>query len=345
MNKVEKLQVAAYTAQTVRRDPEVLRAMRIKVVGPDGNVVREIDGLTLHQGLRERAGIEFDVQEGRRPTHKTCPCGRLWTVPPRTGGRPRRIPGACPVCRSQAVCAGSDVPCPDQVKPNRSSFTPSAVRDRQGQPWRCHACSMRATQEKRTRSMTETRSTPTFRRASSEQAKAWHASLTPEQKQERSEKLKATCAKKVPTHCKHGHELTPENTVITSNGRRCLTCRQHARSTAPQRQAASMRATLDAVPAQTKSERAKRAWETRRARYTPEELAEQTKRMWEARHAAMPSAEVLAERAKRAWETRRARYGPSGGMLESTSEPAEVTSQEAESVELATPDEPEIRTA
>jgi hypothetical protein len=162
--------------------------------------------------------------------------------------------------------------------------------------------------------MTETRNTPKLRLATSEQAKAWHASLTPEQKQERSEKLKASCTNMGPTHCKQGHELTPENTKITSRGRQCLTCRQHAQSTAPQRKVASFHATLDATPAETKSERSKRAWETRRARYSPEQLAEQAKAAWDLRHAAMPSPEVLAERAKRAWDTRRARYGPSGGV-------------------------------
>ena len=309
MNKAEKLQVAAYMAQTVRRDPEAMRSMRVKVVGPDGKVVREIDGLTLHKTLRERAQIEFDVHEGTRPTHKTCPCGRVWTVPPELAARPQRIPAACPHCRAQSVCAGSDVPCPAQAAPNRSSFTPGAIRARNGQPWRCHACSMRATQEERTQRMKETRSTPESRRGFSERAKAWHASLTPEEKEERSRKVSAA---KRHTHCKHGHEVTPENTIVTSKGRTCRTCREEARAAAPLRKAATMRAALAKVPKETRSERSKRAWETRRSRYSQEELADQTRRTWEARRESMPSAEVLAERAKRAWETRRARYGRGG---------------------------------
>ena len=318
MNKAEKLQVAAYTAQTIRRDPEVLRAQRIKVVGPDGTVVREIDGLTLHKTLRERVGIEFDVQEGQKPTHKTCPCGRIWKVPAHTAGA--RSHAACPHCRAQTVCPGFEGPCPEQAKPIRGAFTPGAIRGRHGQLWRCHGCSMRATQEVRTERMRETRSTPESRRAFSERVKAWHASLTPEQKEELAQKSKeakaasdaASRAASGPAYCAQGHELTPENTELTSKGRACRTCREQARVTAPMRRAESMRETLADVPAETRAERSRRAWDTRRARYSPEELVEQSKRSSEKRLASMPAPEVLAERAKRAWDTRRARYGSSG---------------------------------
>ena len=345
--KVEKLAIAAYAAPRLRDGS----TRRIKTTDRDGMVVREIGDAELAAGMLARAGIELDVQKGVARTHKICPCGRVWT-PPRLGGG-LRTPDACPQCRAQAVCIGWEGPCPDGAKPNRTSFSPGEMKKRGGGPWRCHRCNMRRTQPERTRKMIETKRRPENREAESERVKAWHASLTTEQKAARTRKViettrrpgsmeanaerakawhasltpeqKAVHARSLqlgaeehraaiaPTHCKHGHELTEENTEITSRGRRCRTCREQARSTAPQRRAESMRATLGAAPAEVKSERSKRAWETRRARYSPEQLAEQSKRAWDARHAAMPDPEVLAERAKRAWETRRARYGPSGG--------------------------------
>jgi hypothetical protein len=307
--KAEKLAIASYAAPRLRDGS----TRRIKTTDRDGRVVREIGDADLAAKMLERAGIELDVHRGVARTHKICPCGRVWT-PPRVGGGVR-TPDACPRCRSQAVCVGWDGgPCPDGSKPNRTSFTPCEMKKRGGGPWQCHRCTMRRTQAERTRKMIETTRRPESRAASAERAKAWHASRTPEEEKERLQKIKTSRTVAPRTHCKNGHELTPENTERTPKGRTCRACREQALSTAPLRRAESMRATLAATPEDTKSARSKRGWETRRARYSPDELAEQAERTWEARRASMPPAEVLAARAKRAWETRRARYGPSGGQ-------------------------------
>ena len=309
LTKAEKLAIASYAAPRIRNGSP----HRVKIVDRDGRVVRETGVSELAAKILERAGIELDVQEGVIRTHKICPCGRVWVPPRPSGGKGWRTPDACPQCRAQAVCIGWDGPCPDAAKPNRVSFSPREMKLRGGAPWRCHRCNMRRTQAARTQKMTETTRRPEERAARAERAKVWHASLTPEQKEAHNRTIQLATAAAAPTHCKNGHELTPENTEVTPTRRQCLTCREQARSTAPMRKAMATRATLAETPAETRSERSKRAWETRRSRYSPEELAEQTKRQWEARRASMPPAEVLADRAKRAWETRRSRYGPSGG--------------------------------
>jgi transcriptional regulator with XRE-family HTH domain len=48
----------------------------------------------------------------------------------------------------------------------------------------------------------------------------------------------------LPTHCAHGHEYTPENTIDRGDGRRCAICRRDAR----RRYEARQRAIRDGVP-------------------------------------------------------------------------------------------------
>ena len=131
----------------------------------------------------ERAGIEFEVHKGVIPTHKICPCGRLWTAPRPSLGKGWRSPDACPACRSQAVCIGWDGPCPDAAKPHRASFSPGAMKARGGGPWRCNRCDMRRTQADRTRKMTETTRQPDERAARTERATEWHRSLGHKEKE------------------------------------------------------------------------------------------------------------------------------------------------------------------
>jgi hypothetical protein len=58
MNKVERLAVAAYVAPRIRSPEE---GRKIKVVGKDGAVVREISQRELTQKIAERAEIELTI--------------------------------------------------------------------------------------------------------------------------------------------------------------------------------------------------------------------------------------------------------------------------------------------
>ena len=177
--KVKKLAIAAYAAPRVRNGS----ARRIKITDPEGRVVREVDAADVTAKVMERAGIEFEVHKGVIPTHKICPCGRLWTAPRPSLGKGWRSPDACPACRSQAVCIGWDGPCPDAAKPHRASFSPGAMKARGGGPWRCNRCDMRRTQADRTRKMTETTRQPDERAARTERATEWHRSLGHKEKE------------------------------------------------------------------------------------------------------------------------------------------------------------------
>lgn len=65
MNGHERLHVAAFLAPRLRAGMH-RTAGKFKVVAKDGTVAREITSDELLERLRERAGIELDVAEGKR---------------------------------------------------------------------------------------------------------------------------------------------------------------------------------------------------------------------------------------------------------------------------------------
>jgi hypothetical protein len=95
---LERLKIAAHTAPILRGGA---RSRQIKVVDRDGTLVREIDSAVLTLKLHERAGIEFDVEPGRREQVRTCKCGFVFLLPPKRDWKshPGRLPKRCPSCR------------------------------------------------------------------------------------------------------------------------------------------------------------------------------------------------------------------------------------------------------
>jgi len=177
LTKAERLQATAYIAPRIVREtpvvvPEVLvdeergevvlamikaeekpRAKRIKVVpheALDGNlgnapVLRELDDQQAIINAAKAAGLDWEVRVakgGEKATHARCSQCRAWFELPR-----RRLgdQSRCPSCRvGTDVCAGWDGPCPGQVRPPSSFvFSPTAVRSRNGEPWRCAGCRKR----------------------------------------------------------------------------------------------------------------------------------------------------------------------------------------------------------
>lgn len=126
----ERLQIAGQTAPALR---DARRKRPINVVDADGNVLRTIDSVELAKKVHERAGIEFDVQDGERPRLRTCEdCGRAVRVPSK-GPVPKRCQD-----HSGFPCAGyRGDPCPNRkVSPARSVI-------KNGE-WRCPTCTRKS---------------------------------------------------------------------------------------------------------------------------------------------------------------------------------------------------------
>lgn len=77
LSRAQKLRIAGYAAPILRNGVR----RRIRVLGPDGAVKREITDVELLAKLHERAGVELDVKTGHRPTHVVCErCGKVIRV-------------------------------------------------------------------------------------------------------------------------------------------------------------------------------------------------------------------------------------------------------------------------
>jgi len=147
LKPIERIAIGGQLGGIVRDGVERMRRCKVHVVNADGNVVRVTDLAEVHQKLRERVGIEFDVYEDRRPTKATCPCGRIFTTRVLPNGHMLAV---CPECQNQKVCAGWDGrPCPHHAKPLPSALLPGAIRYRQGAPWRCPRCKYKMREERK----------------------------------------------------------------------------------------------------------------------------------------------------------------------------------------------------
>jgi hypothetical protein len=82
----------------------------------------------------------------------------------------------------QTVCAGWETPCPEKAKPGAHAFKTSHVQRRNGEPWRCKACSSRKCWS----------NIPSERR--SEIGRKGAARLTSEQRSERAKAASASMA-------------------------------------------------------------------------------------------------------------------------------------------------------
>jgi hypothetical protein len=102
MSKAERLLIAGQSAPTLRARES---RRKIKVVDRDGKVVREIDDVALSLKIHERAGIEFSVQDGKRPKRVACESCRRVFAAPTTG----KIPKQCVRCRRPCVKCGEAV--------------------------------------------------------------------------------------------------------------------------------------------------------------------------------------------------------------------------------------------
>lgn len=191
----EKLQIAGYSAPCLRDS----RSRPVKVVDAQGNILREVSSSEIAHGLHQRAGIEFDVQDGAKRLLATCAsCKRDFTLPKRGGELGGgRMPENCPRCRapSQSECAGFLGACPGHRKPSRDAFQPYRVAARGGDPWRCAACSAR---KRRSEQTAEERSVAARKGKASMSREAIRAALakahdaqTPAQRSERQRLARA----------------------------------------------------------------------------------------------------------------------------------------------------------
>lgn len=107
--KTERLAIAAHVAPRLREGAR----RNIKVVGADGQIVREITDVELAQGVLDRAGIEFDADPDRRRSagdRVLCPCGRPFVLSAKDRHRTRcsrcqRLP--CAECGEPATSKSS----------------------------------------------------------------------------------------------------------------------------------------------------------------------------------------------------------------------------------------------
>lgn len=125
LSRAEKLRIASAIAPSIRDAAHKGRKRPIKVVDHEtGEVVREIDSLKLNEKLRERAGIEFGVEAGRRPQRVACAdCGTFFTVKVMRGSHVARGVAICARCRNvPCVICGRDAT-PSSSKRSRSDGT------------------------------------------------------------------------------------------------------------------------------------------------------------------------------------------------------------------------------
>jgi hypothetical protein len=138
----DRARIGGMAAASLRNRPQGTRV--VKTVDAEGRVVRVLSDTDLAKKILERAGVEFDVLPGKRPTHKACECGRVFAVPPREPGRhgKRSMPSFCPDCISDKYrCYGSLANGERCGRPLRKDvWRPSAVAQRSGLPPLCRSC-------------------------------------------------------------------------------------------------------------------------------------------------------------------------------------------------------------
>lgn len=102
MRRRDLLAMAAQTAPALRDQKHKALGRPVKCVDARGRVVRVLSSVEVAERVHARAGIEFDVAPGGKPTHRICErCGIEWAL--RADGRDltsRR----CSRCRLSPTC-------------------------------------------------------------------------------------------------------------------------------------------------------------------------------------------------------------------------------------------------
>jgi hypothetical protein len=245
LSLTEKLRIAGEVAPTLR-DIASGERKRIKTTDPTGRVVRVISRVDLAKMVLERAGIEFDVLPGKRPTHKLCSCGSLLVVPPKG-----KIPEWC------APCLADRYRCTNVVEGKRcearlrtSAWWDSNVARRNGRPRMCRVCRYKAHPEQR-----------------SEAARKREAAMSPERRSERARKAQSGM-----TSEQRSAMVRKAQRAWTSEFRSELSRKGKAKMTSERRSAiarigsAAARKVNSALTPEQRSEMARKGHATRRAK-------------------------------------------------------------------------------
>lgn len=195
LTKVERLQAGGYVAPKLRKAKDdaakgTKPQRRVAVVDKEGRVVGYRDLVDITKKLAERAQIEFDVQPGARPKTVLCEvCNSVVKVRYRS-----KVPKKC--------WGGCRVPCSGgcgKIAPSYA-FTPKAVRQRRGLPWRCGPCAQaELAASGHHREACKVAAKKTTRQRAARARKAWEA-MTPSQRSGFSRAgVLARRARKVPT--------------------------------------------------------------------------------------------------------------------------------------------------
>lgn len=140
-SKAEKLALAATVAVELRRADAGVRQRRIKTIGPDGQVVRELPLVEVVERQLLRQGIEIDtkITPGVRPRALRCACGMPYVVPAK--GRIPKWCGTCEVDRYRCSAVIDGQRCTESLP--RATWTPHNVAARRGKQPICGKCNRR----------------------------------------------------------------------------------------------------------------------------------------------------------------------------------------------------------
>lgn len=218
-NKAERLAVAGAVAPSLRRNAERAQARRVARVDAGGNVVGYSTLADVQRSMLERAKIEIAVADGRTPERYVCSRCNLIRRFRRGQNREVKI---CEDCRVvTCVSCGADLHaraaylrtaskgasrCVDCYRArggcgrlgcvdcgkllSKSASSPSHPSRLAGIPPRCQKCHGAANRDEMKR----------------------RASLS-------------NARKRAQTHCKRGHEFSPENIYLVKGCRTCKVCR------------------------------------------------------------------------------------------------------------------------